>query len=395
MFTLIAAACSNDAGTASTISTTPPTNPPTTTPAPTTTTPPSITLSGATLGGDLGDQVGAIYSLAMGMPSSLRADPALVQHIESAAIPAADRALEVEFAAAGAFDKRVGVVVEGDDIILASRDIEGTEWTVIGASLPSLGLDPWYGENPYQLFVIGSDARTPQDPLMLRADSLHIVSVAPDGTSASLVGIPRDSWIETPYGGSNKITNIMAGRGPDVVTEAAENRSGIEFDGYILTAFAGFVRLVNDLGGMNVDIPFAMNEPKSDAYFSAGVQMIDGSQALAFARNRTLAGGDLTRSFHQGVLMQWGLLALREQGPLAIPMFLDALEKHTFTNLTADQLALITAAAMEQSDPLEVPNLVVPASVGTVGAASVVFLGDGAAAIFADLQDGVLDTPPE
>ena len=369
--------------------------PASTEPAPTTTAPPTVTIRGASFRGDLSDQLVAVYSVAMGMPGELRADDLLVEHISSAGLASEDREISVEFSAAGAFEKRVGVVVAGDDVILATREIDGTDWTIIGASLPSLGLEPWFGADSHQLFIIGSDARTPQDPLMLRADSLHIVSVAPDGSSASIVGIPRDSWVETPYGGSNKITNIMAGRGPEAVTQAAEDRSGVEFDGYIVTAFAGFVRLVNDLGGLTIDIPFAMNEPKSDAFFDAGVQMIDGSQALAFARNRTLAGGDLTRSFHQGVLMQWGLLALQEQGPLAIPLFLDALDKHTFTNLTAEQLMLVTAAALAQEDPLQVPNLVVPASVGSVGSASVVFLGDGATAVFTDLQDGVLDTAPE
>lgn len=286
---LIVSACSR--GDASPTTTLPaPTVPPTTQPAPTTTQPPSVEVTSASaLPGDLADQVEAIYLLASGVQGQAQARQGLVDHLRDNPSPRpAPAAVAVEWAAGTIQERQVAVVTAGDDVILAVSP-GGARWEIVGADLVSLGVPAWYGHRNHQIFVIGSDARTREDPIKLRADSLHIVTVAADASSASIVGLPRDSWVEAPYGRNDKITNTMASRGPEVTTEAAETLTSLDFDGYIVTGFAGFVRLVNDMGGFTIEIPFAMNEPKSDAFFQAGVQMIDGFQALAFARNRTLA----------------------------------------------------------------------------------------------------------
>ena len=57
---------------------------------------------------------------------------------------------------------------------------------------------------------------------------------------------------------------------------------------------------------------------------------------------------------------------------------------------SAAELLTLTAS-LYALDLDEVPNVVVPGQIGTAGSASVVFLGDGAAAIFADLEDGALE----
>ncbi|MDH3194169.1 MAG: hypothetical protein OEM40_07630, partial [Acidimicrobiia bacterium] len=130
------------------------------------------------------------------------------------------------------------------------------------------------------------------------------------------------------------------------------------------------------------------------AYFTAGKQMIDGFQALAFARNRTLKGGDFTRSFHHGVIMQWGLASVIGKGVLEIPNNLAILDEHTFTDLSPEKRLLVMAALFEL-DPFEIPNVVVDGTAGMAGAASVVFLNDPAFEMFTDLADGRLDDPGE
>ncbi len=387
---VVAAAC--NAATEST-EPAPMTAPPTTTTVPqtTTTTMPDATLS-MDAPGDLAAQVEGLYDLALGHDRTPVLLAGLATHVGRST---ADVPLSIEAVATTALllDSHVAVVAWNDDVVLAVSD-DGHAWTLVGASLPSVGLDPWFGDGPHQVFVIGSDARTREDPLKLRADSLHIVSVAADGSSASIVGIPRDTWVEASYGRNAKFTNTMSGRGPEVVVETGEMLTGLEFDGYVVTGFAGFVRLVNEFGGMEIDIPFAMNEPKSKAYFEAGRQMIDGAQALAFARNRTLAGGDFTRQFHHGVIMQWGLFAVQGKGIEQVPHHLELLTKHTFTDLEATNLLQLTAALF-YLEPFEIPNLVVPGTPGWAGEASVVYLDEGAGDIFEDLADGVLDTIPD
>lgn len=383
---LTLSACSSN--TDDTTTTTPTIAPPPTTLATTTTLDEfDVTITGTGPSGLL-EAIGAAYLFAGAAGPQPPATPAFAEHLGTATT-GEDISATYETTIAELADGWVGVGVWNDDLVLATSP-DGEDWTLVGGRLTSIALAPFFGDTAHQLFIIGSDARTKQDPLKLRADSLHIVTIAADGSSASIVGLPRDSYVEAPYGGKTKFTNIMSGRGPEIVVETAETLTGLDFDGYIVTGFSGFVKLVNDYGGFEIDIPFNMAEPKSKAYFSAGKQMIDGFQALAFARNRTLKGGDFTRSFHHGVIMQWGLASVIGKGPLDIPNDLALLDKHTFTDLSPEKRLLVLAALFEL-DPFEMPNLVVDGTPGMAGAASVVFLNDPAFEVFTDLADGRLD----
>ena len=401
---LILAGCTSDDATPT--SATPVAAPQTTTstfPATTTITLPSGEVSVATsddVPGNLLDQVAAIYYIASygsgeavsAARPTLDAPVELIRHLETLADSSEPEiALEADIASSAIGEEYGAVISVGEDVLFAvSSDNES--WRIIGTKLTSLGDSPWYGTEPRQLFIIGSDARPGENPQKLRADSLHIISMVPDGSAISIVGIPRDSYVTTPEGGRRKFTNIMAGNGPDRIVATAEILTELEFDGYVLTGFAGFVALVNDFGGITVDIPFAMNEPKSQAYFSAGEQFVNGAQALAFARNRTLSGGDFTRQFHHGVIMQWGIAAMQGKGVMALPESLGILAEHTFTDLDAETMMLVGAALFEQ-EPFEIPNLVLPGSPGWAGEASVVYLAEERSQeIFEDIADGTFDT---
>jgi LCP family protein required for cell wall assembly len=286
-------------------------------------------------------------------------------------------------------ESEVAVVVAGEDIILAVNDpTEG--WRVVGARLSRFEKPAWYGEGPRLALIIGSDARPGQNPLGYRADSLHLVGVVPETGQGSIVGIPRDSWVEASYGGNNKFTNVMASRGPEVVLETARNLTDLPIEGYLVTGFLGFEGLVDAFGGFEFDVPFAMSEPKSKAFFQAGVQLFGGADALAFARNRTLSGGDFTRSYHQGLLMVAALRKVQTLGIAELPRLLELIGEYVWTDLSAEQLLTLGALTYEL-DPETLPNVVVEGKVGTAGSASVVYLTDAAFATFADLADGVLE----
>jgi LCP family protein required for cell wall assembly len=286
-------------------------------------------------------------------------------------------------------ESQVAVVVADEDIVLAVADQPGA-WRIVGARLSRFDKSSWYGDSPRLALVIGSDARPGQNPLGYRADSLHLIGVEPDTGQGAIVGIPRDSWVEASYGGKNKFTNVMASRGPEVVLETARNLTGLPLEGYLVTGFLGFEGLVDAFGGFEFDVPFAMNEPKSKAFFDAGLQLFDGSDALAFARNRTVSGGDFTRSYHQGLLMVAAMRKVQSLGIADLPRILELVGEYVWTDLSAEQL-LTLAAMTYELDPDTLPNQVVDGQVGTAGKASVVYLTDAAFATFADLADGVLE----
>ncbi len=340
------------------------------------------------LDGDLGPAVQNVYDVASG-----EGDSSLLTDVMTAALSEAnpiDGAVAATVATGEVLGDSVAVVEIGQDFVLLVDS--GTGWRVVGFDLPTAATPAILGMETRHVFIVGSDARPGENAAEARADSLHVVSSAPSEESGAIVGIPRDAWVADPAGRNRKFTDILALQGPEALLETAQGVTDLELEGYLLTGFAGFVDLIDAFGTFEVDIPINMSDRASRAYFTAGNQEIGGADALAFARNRTIPGGDFTRQLHGGVIINWMGRAVQDMGIGQLPALLEILTAHTITDLNAEQL-LTMSASLYGLDFEETPNVVVPGSVGEAGSASVVFLGDGAQAIFEDLADGSLDAP--
>lgn len=285
--------------------------------------------------------------------------------------------------------EEIGVVTAGADTFLVVSDETG--WRIVGGVWPNSEVGTYFGSSPRHVAVVGSDARPGQDVERTRADSIHFISLDGAGHGA-VVGLPRDSYIPVPGFGKKKATASLALGGPETMMAAFVDLTGLPLEGYLLTGFAGFEALLGSvLGGVEVEVPFPINDRWAHVDLSAGLQLLDGAQALGFARARkTVPGGDLTRSEHQGDILVAAAKMVREMGYPAIPALLEASEPHLFTDMTAEQLLTFSAMAVA-SDLDEIPNIVAPGRTGTAAGASVVFLDDSVPALFDDLADGHLD----
>ncbi len=316
------------------------------------------------------------------------AEPALVELVR--AVYEDKTSPEDGVAAVGAFDEttRVAVVTAGADVTLAVAD---PGWRIVGGWWPSISERPTLGEFPKLMLVIGSDARPGHDPLRSQADSLHFVGLAEDGT-ATVVGVPRDSWLPVPGRGNMKITSSLLKGGPELTMQALSDASGIEFDGYLITGFEGFQDLIEVLGGLDIVVPLDLNDKWAKAYIDAGRQILTPSDALAFARVRkTISGGDFTRKFHGGLALIAAATMVQAMGPEAIPGLLEVSSGLYWTDLSAEE-ALLLAAAIVRADLSKATNVVAEGSVSTTsGGASIVRLADSAFALFEDMHDGVLE----
>lgn len=291
----------------------------------------------------------------------------------------------------GVFKETPIAVIEMETDLFLAVD-GGSGWQIIGGHWPSLDIPGYYGEAPRLVAVVGSDARPGEDVDRTRADSIHFIGLDGEGGGA-VVGLPRDSYVPVPGFGTRKITGSLALGGPETMLATFRELTGLPLEGYLLTGFEGFQQLVDSvLGAVEVTVPFAINDEAAQASLKAGLQMLNGFDALAFARARkTVPGGDFTRSFHQGEILLGAAGAVKALGYRAIPRLLEDSETWLITDLGAGQL--LTLSAMIISADLDsVPNIVAPGRVGTAGSASVVFLTDEAGGIWQDLADGRLDS---
>jgi len=282
------------------------------------------------------------------------------------------------------------VTLDNGDILLLAD--EGAGWSVVGADLGSSGTDPWFGESPRRVLVLGSDARPGGDAAVHRMDSIHIVTSVPATGEGTILGWPRDTWISSPFGEMRINALTSSGRGPDAIFDHFTNTWDIPLDGYILTAFSGFEDLVAaSVGRLLINLPISIPTQLWWPGFSAGEQTLTPVRTLEYARTRKgVRHGDFSRSKHHGVIMLAVLTMLQQGSVEDVPTLLGELVKYTETNLTPADLIQLGVAAFYM-DVGEITNEVLPGQLGRAGGgASVVFLDPEADDIIADvIEDGI------
>ncbi|MDK8681923.1 LCP family protein [Corynebacterium accolens] len=159
----------------------------------------------------------------------------------------------------------------------------GTNWLLVGSDSRQ-GLS----EEDQQALGTGGDVgegRT--DTIML----LHI----PRSGQAQLVSIPRDSYVEVPGFGMDKINAAFAYGGPKLLTQTVEGNTDLHIDHYAEIGMGGLANVVDSVGGVDICVPEPINDPLAGIDLQEGCQKLEGSDALGYVRTRATAMGDLDR----------------------------------------------------------------------------------------------------
>jgi polyisoprenyl-teichoic acid--peptidoglycan teichoic acid transferase len=247
------------------------------------------------------------------------------------------------------------------------------------------------GDDTYVLLVLGSDAGPPRPGAAVegRADAIQVVVVRTDLGKVSILSIPRDSFVPVAGMGTRKI-NAGLTRGPETMVATVESLTGLEVDDWMVTGFRAFIDGIDAIGGVELEVDQRLNDPrgaKSD--LQPGLQRLDGTQALAYTRDRKSRGdGDFGRNRAQAHVLAAVHAELAASSP-SLPQLVELLgvvRSRTETSIPPDRLVRLGVLAM-RIDPADVIRQQVPARVGTAGAASVVRLTGGAEEMFADLRD--------
>jgi polyisoprenyl-teichoic acid--peptidoglycan teichoic acid transferase len=245
---------------------------------------------------------------------------------------------------------------------------------------------------PLTVLLIGSDAGPPRtdDTISGRADGFQLLFVSAERDHAAIMSIPRDSWVPVQGLGDTKI-NACLTRGPENCVATVEDVFGVTVDAWFVTSMWGFADAVNEfvgcpLGGpevsrncsrgITVDVDFTCTADCGGFVIpERGEQRLSGYEALTYARFRKgRAGGDFGRAVGQAELLALAHAEAQAEGTVARMMdALRILRRHAVTDLTMPQLVRLGLDAM-RLPPENVEVRLAPARLGTVGAASVVFL---------------------
>ncbi len=165
---------------------------------------------------------------------------------------------------------------------------------------------------PLYVLVLGVDRRPSEaGGVPTRSDSMMVAQVSPGSGRIQLLSVPRDLLVEVEPGVEDRINTAFAYGGVEQAAAAVENLTGIATDHHVIVDFGGFEDAINALGGVTLEVeePIRLGIEGRRVYIPAGRQELDGLEALAYARYRGTACGDLGRIKRQQRLVA----ALRQQ----------------------------------------------------------------------------------
>ncbi|MFT4201818.1 LCP family protein, partial [Gordonia sp. (in: high G+C Gram-positive bacteria)] len=233
---------------------------------------------------------------------------------------------------------------------VATLVIAGYSWksaTGVTESVTQLaGLNLGGGQDgAVDLLLVGTDSRTDAkgvplsrrelrwlragDETATNTDTILLIRIPNNGSSATAISIPRDAYVDVPGLGKSKInaaygatkervrrTAVERGGNPAKAerdgTEAGRQAligtvnklTGVQVDHYAEVGLLGFALLTNAVGGVDVCLKAPVRDRYSGAKFRKGIQTLNGPKALSFVRQRHgLPRGDLDRITRQQVFM--------------------------------------------------------------------------------------------
>lgn len=252
---------------------------------------------------------------------------------------------------------------------ISKSHLTGQEGAEVQRSLTQLSSDPNKSVNT---LILGSDAGSVKgESGYSRSDVMMLVCLQERDKKAVVISIPRDTMVQIPGHGTQKINAAHSFNGPSGAIDAVKNLLGIDVHHYISMQFTGFEKIVNALGGIPIHLNQPINDPHS-GYLPAGDLKLDGWQALVLVRSRNMLNGDLDRIQSQHAFLE-ALMAKAEsmKSVWKANQLVDIVTSNCKMDYTAGQL-MDLAQELRGFKPENVQMVTAPGTAQNVGGVSYV-----------------------
>jgi LCP family protein required for cell wall assembly len=150
------------------------------------------------------------------------------------------------------------------------------------------------GEDKVNIMVMGVDERGDD---VGRSDTLFVLSIDKKTKQVSMLSVPRDTRVNIPGHGYDKINHAYAFGGHKLTQKSVEGLLGMPIDYYMVINIAGFKKIVDAVGGVDIDVEKRMyyDDPYDDdgglhINLRQGLQHMNGDTAIQYVRYRDEEG---------------------------------------------------------------------------------------------------------
>ncbi|MDQ0352684.1 LCP family protein required for cell wall assembly [Alkalibacillus filiformis] len=218
-------------------------------------------------------------------------------------------------------------------------------------------------EDQTNVLILGVDAEEQGNP---RTDAIMIGQYDTDENRAKVVSIMRDTYVDIPGHGRNKINAAFAFGGPELLRQTIKENFGVDVNYYAMVNFRGFENIVNTIApsGIEIDVERRMHyvDRAGGVHIDLqpGLQKLDGENLLDYVRFRSDSENDFGRVRRQQQVMS----ALKGEilsftGASRLPRAVGTLEPYVDTNMETGTIISIMTNYFSNT-PDEIESLRIP-----------------------------------
>lgn len=174
------------------------------------------------------------------------------------------------------------------------------------------------GDGYKNVALFGVDSRDGNLGEGNRTDCIIVASLNNETKEIKMVSVYRDTLLDLSEGTYQKCNAAYSYGGPVLAINMLNMNLDLDIEDYVTVDFGAIADAIDLLGGVEIEvteeelpyinqyIPETANSAGKSANYlsSAGLQKLDGTQATTYARIRSTAGGDFTRTERQRLVIE-------------------------------------------------------------------------------------------
>lgn len=212
-------------------------------------------------------------------------------------------------------------------------------------------------DNVLNILLIGTDSRNPSVDRG-RSDSMILVSVNKKTEKVIMTSFLRDTWVQIPDIGPQRLNAAYAFGGPPLLVKTMQANFGIRIDKYVTINFNSFKDTIDTIGGVDIrvtdeEVPYINSGAKnSEKLKQGGKYTLNGEQALAYSRIRYI-GTDFGRTQRQRTVMDEIFRKTKGMSLSELSDFLEKILPNVSTNFEKSEIFWLL---LKVSDYLSYPR---------------------------------------
>lgn len=200
---------------------------------------------------------------------------------------------------------------------------------------------------PFYMLLMGTDGSSEREEDesfggSFRTDSIILARIDPVNKKVSMVSIHRDTMVDMGEYGQQKVNAAHAFGGAALSVKTISDFAGVDISHYAEINFDGFRDIVDALGGVEVDVPVEINDEDAGGHLDAGLQTLNGEQALILCRSRNTyadsADPDSMRAANQRLVLSAIAEKILSSDVATIANSVTAISKYVTTDLDVSDI---------------------------------------------------------